>query len=119
MAPSLPSNVTIASHPCIAAKLSQLRSASASPRETKLLVHELSLILATEALGKHLVITTDGKDVTPLGFEYNVERASVRGTSQGKVVLVPILRSGLGMVDGAFRPFFYIVPRQRANLLAT
>lgn len=47
---SLPSNVHVSKHPCLRAKLSQLRSKSANARETKDLVHEISLILGTEAL---------------------------------------------------------------------
>lgn len=50
----LPSNVHVSTHPCLQAKLSQLRSASASPREVKALVHEISLILGCEALASNL-----------------------------------------------------------------
>ncbi|KAI5806972.1 uracil phosphoribosyltransferase-domain-containing protein [Geopyxis carbonaria] len=90
----LPPNVTISQHPCLAAKLSQLRSASTKPRETKNLVHELSLLLATEALGRALTTTTRGSDTSHLGVSYPVTVAT-----PGKIVLVPVLRSGLGMVD--------------------
>ena len=50
MAFSLPSNVRVSSHPCLRAKLSQLRSKNTNARETKTLVHEISLLLGSEAL---------------------------------------------------------------------
>lgn len=50
----LPANVRVSTHPCLEAKLGQLRSASTSPREVKALVHEIALILGCEALGSAL-----------------------------------------------------------------
>ncbi|KAI5843727.1 uracil phosphoribosyltransferase-domain-containing protein [Tricharina praecox] len=91
---SLPANVTVSSHPCLLAKLSQLRSASTSPKETKALVHELSILLGSEALSKVLTTTVDGTDVSPLGVSFDVYK-----TNPSRIVLVPILRSGLGMVE--------------------
>ncbi|KAA8900172.1 uracil phosphoribosyltransferase-domain-containing protein [Sphaerosporella brunnea] len=90
----LPANVTVSQHPCLQAKLSQLRSNSTSTRETKSLVHELSLLLASEALGKVLTVTTAGEDVSHMGAPFPITKAS-----PGRIVLVPILRSGLAMVD--------------------
>ncbi|KAL7274057.1 hypothetical protein RUND412_003058 [Rhizina undulata] len=90
-----PSNVTVSSHPCLVAKLSQLRSASTTPKETKGLVNEISLLLAVEALGKVLKAeTTSEIDVTPLGASFNVQKATPQ-----RIVLVPVLRSGLAMVE--------------------
>lgn len=59
MAPAteLPPNVHVSTHPCLQAKLSQLRSATASAREVKALVHEISLILGCEALASNLTST--------------------------------------------------------------
>ena len=50
MASSLPSNVHVSKHPCLRAKLSQLRSKGTNARETKTLVHEIALLLGSEAL---------------------------------------------------------------------
>ena len=50
----LPPNVHLSQHPSLQAKISQLRSKSASSRETNSLVHEISLIVACEALSKSL-----------------------------------------------------------------
>lgn len=47
---SLPSNVHVSNHPCLRAKLSQLRSGNTSAKEVKTLVHEISLLVGTEAL---------------------------------------------------------------------
>lgn len=49
MASSLPPNVHVSTHPCLQAKLSQLRASTANPRETKALVHELALMVGFEA----------------------------------------------------------------------
>jgi uracil phosphoribosyltransferase len=53
----LPPNVHVSKHPCLRAKLSQLRSKSTNARETKDLVHEISLILGIEALSGLEVIS--------------------------------------------------------------
>lgn len=57
----LPANVRVSTHPCLEAKLGQLRSASTSSREVKALVHEISLILGCEALGSALASTPGPK----------------------------------------------------------
>ncbi|KAK6355221.1 hypothetical protein TWF696_004335 [Orbilia brochopaga] len=87
------SNIHISNHPCVKAKLSQLRSAKAGPRETKALIHEISTLLGAEALAAALTVRTTGQDMTPLGANYTVENVAE------KIVLVPILRSGLGMIE--------------------
>lgn len=46
----LPHNVHVSNHPCLTAKLSQLRSRTSSARDTKTLVHEIALIVGCEAL---------------------------------------------------------------------
>ncbi|KAM0431070.1 hypothetical protein ACHAPT_005708 [Fusarium lateritium] len=111
---SLPSHVHVSQHPCLRAKLSQLRSKSISPREVKSLIHEISLIVSCEALASSLeatdgpqvirvyarqvqipnVLTTHQQDETPLGFQFT--STTVQPST---MCLVPILRSGLGMVE--------------------
>ncbi|KIW60425.1 uracil phosphoribosyltransferase [Exophiala xenobiotica] len=93
MAPHLPPNVRVSKHPCLRAKLSQLRSKSTNARETKTLVHEIALLLGVDALS-NLEVEEAGKDETPIGFEYSFEAVDC-----SKITLVPILRSGLGMVE--------------------
>lgn len=77
----LPPNVHVSTHPCLRAKLSQLRSKDATCRETKALVNDIALILGCEALASCLVNTPSGtvSFYTSLG-QYNnhsnhVERA--------------------------------------------
>ena len=56
----LPSNVHVSNHPCLRAKLSQLRSKAATARETKSLVHEIALIVGCEALAHSLQTSASG-----------------------------------------------------------
>ncbi|QPC71525.1 hypothetical protein HYE68_002277 [Fusarium pseudograminearum] len=91
---SLPSNVHVSQHPCLVAKLSQLRSKSISHREVKSLIHEVSLIVSCEAFASSLQATEGSQDETPLGFQFKSTTVS-----PSTMCLVPILRSGLGMVD--------------------
>lgn len=57
---SLPLNVHLSKHPCLIAKLSQLRSNTINARETKALVHEIALIIGCEALATALYTTSSG-----------------------------------------------------------
>ncbi|KAL8742664.1 MAG: hypothetical protein Q9190_004888 [Brigantiaea leucoxantha] len=86
-------SVHISTHPCLRAKLSQLRSIDANARETKTLVHDITLIVGCEALAACLKSTPSGTGETPVGSPYTVE------TILPHLALVPILRSGLGMLD--------------------
>lgn len=95
MSQPLPPNVHVSSHPCLRAKLSQLRSASTSPREVKSLVHEIALIVGVEATAQGLQSTAQGTDKSPLGYEFTIDKVTPKRLS-----LMPILRSGLGMIDG-------------------
>jgi uracil phosphoribosyltransferase len=91
---SVPSNVHVSAHPCLLAKLSKLRSKSTAAKEVKSLVHEISLLVASEALAATLTTAPGPKDVTSIGFEYTTTQITPEN-----ICLVPILRSGLGMVD--------------------
>ncbi|KAM3500786.1 hypothetical protein MY10362_006103 [Beauveria mimosiformis] len=105
MATNLPPNVHVSQHPSVQAKMSQLRSKSASARETNALVHEISLIVACEALAKSLAPVSGPKDQTPIGVDY--ETADV---SPSTMCIVPILRSGLAMVDAVQTVLPRLVP---------
>ncbi|KAI2967780.1 hypothetical protein CBS147323_4685 [Aspergillus niger] len=91
---ALPSNVHVSSHPLLHAKLSQLRSASTSTRETRSLVHEIATILGVEAFAAGWKVKKAGMDTTPLGTEY-----VTHDIDPSDIALVPILRSGLGMIE--------------------
>jgi uracil phosphoribosyltransferase len=85
------SNVYSSTHPLIAHKLTRLRDKNTNPKKFRELVRELAALLAYEATADLLVNPRNVE--TPLtttnGFEL-----------QEKIGLVPILRAGLGMVEG-------------------
>ncbi|KAF4582799.1 uracil phosphoribosyltransferase [Ophiocordyceps camponoti-floridani] len=91
---SLPSNVHVSRHPCLVAKLSQLRSTSSGPKEVGALLHQIGLIISCDALASNVSAVDGPKDTTPLGFEYTTTTVVPRS-----MCIVPILRSGLSLVQ--------------------
>lgn len=89
-APAYP-EVTVIDHPLVRVKLTQLRCAETSSSEFRLCLTELAMLMAfevTRSLG-----TVPRAIQTPL--------APHEGSTLSKpVVLAPILRAGLGMVEG-------------------
>jgi hypothetical protein len=57
---SLPANAHVSTHPCVRAKLSQLRSQSTAAREVKSLINEIATIVGVEALGTCLKTVESG-----------------------------------------------------------
>jgi len=57
---AIPKNAHVSTHPCLQAKLSQLRSASTGSKDAQTLVHELALMVGYEALGAALKTQQDG-----------------------------------------------------------
>ncbi|KAF2276320.1 PRTase-like protein [Westerdykella ornata] len=94
MSTPLPKNAHISQHPCLQAKLSQLRSASTTTQQVQTLVHEIALMVGYEALAGGLSVREDGEDTSPLGYTYTRHTTT---PSPQKISLVPILRSGLSM----------------------
>ena len=85
-------NVTVIDHPLVQHKLSHLRSASTGSKQFRELVKELAMLEAYEATrGFQLAETTV---TTPITDTLSHVLAGK------KVAVVPILRAGLGMVDG-------------------
>jgi uracil phosphoribosyltransferase len=84
-------NVFASRHPLVAHKLARLRDKSTEPQKFRELVQELGALLAYEATLD--LATTPVMVETPLAL---MEGAELRE----KVGLVPILRAGLGMVEG-------------------
>jgi uracil phosphoribosyltransferase len=85
------SNVFVSPHPLIAHKLAKLRDEKTAPKKFRELVREIAGMLAYEATAD--LLTEEVEVTTPLA----VTRCRVL---REKVGLVPILRSGLGMVEG-------------------
>jgi uracil phosphoribosyltransferase len=85
------SNVFASEHPLVAHKLARLRDINTDPKRFRELVQEIAGLLAYEATAD--LATTERQVQTPL--------AAARGRElQEKIGLVPILRAGLGMVEG-------------------
>jgi len=86
-----PNNVHISKHPLVRHKLSLLRDKTTEHKKFRELIRELAMLLGYEAMDDLLLseITVG----TPLGDAPGV-------ALQEEVGLVPILRAGLGMVDG-------------------
>jgi uracil phosphoribosyltransferase len=89
--PSLP-NLTVLTHPLIQHKLSILRDRETSTRDFKQLVNEIATLMAYEV--------TKDLATEPVEIETPLERMTGRQVSGKKLTLVPILRAGLGMVEG-------------------
>lgn len=86
-------NVTIFDHPLIRHKIALLRDEKTSMKEFRELVEEITTLMTYESL-KEGVPTTEVDVKTPL----EVCKQSV--VSDNSIVIIPILRAGLGMVNG-------------------
>ena len=87
-------NVRVSTHPVVAAKIAQLRSAESDSRQVRILTDEISLLLAYEATAVAFTAqqVSSRQLSTPKGVAYpDVVLAPER------TCLIPILRSGLGM----------------------
>lgn len=85
------SQVFISKHPLVAHKLAKLRSTQTEPKKFRELVREITILLAYEATADLQVQPVQVQ--TPLGTAPGAELLE-------KIGLVPILRAGLGMVEG-------------------
>ncbi len=83
--------VVVSKHPLIQHKLTLLRDVNTEPKKFRELIRELSILLAYEATADLALEPT--QVTTPLG------RADGAMLSE-KIGLIPILRAGLGMVEG-------------------
>jgi uracil phosphoribosyltransferase len=90
-------NLHVSNHPLIAHKLAKLRATDTDPRKFRDLVHEIAILLAYEATADLISEPTEVQ--TPIAKT----AGSVINTRIG---LVPILRAGLGMVEG----FLELIP---------
>ncbi|MFB0921521.1 MAG: uracil phosphoribosyltransferase [Oscillospiraceae bacterium] len=86
------SKVTVFDHPLIQHKLSIMREKDTSVKEFRELVSEIATLMCYEA--------TRDLPLEEFEIETPVARATVRRISGKKLAVVPILRAGLGMVDG-------------------
>ncbi len=87
----MPDNVFVSGHPLIQHKLSILRDKKTEPKKFRELIREISILLAYEATADLGLKPIDVQ--TPMGAAYCAELTEAIG-------LVPVLRAGLGMVEG-------------------
>ena len=85
-------NVTIISHPLIQHKISILRDKRTGTNEFRSLIEEIAMLMGYEALRD--LPTEDVRVDTP------IETCMTPMISGKKLAVVPILRAGLGMVNG-------------------
>lgn len=86
------SKVCVFDHPLILHKLSILRDKGTSVKEFRELVSEIAMLMCYEA--------TRDLPLEDVEIETPVARATVKRIAGKKLAIVPILRAGLGMVDG-------------------
>ncbi len=84
-------NVFASTHPLVAHKLTRLRNKNTDPKKFRELVREIAALLAYEATADLLTVPVEIE--TPL-------KATTGAELKEKIGLVPILRAGLGMVEG-------------------
>ena len=92
MAPPDFPNLTVIQHPLLQHKLTLLRDRQTSTRDFKQLVGEIAALMAYE-------VTRD-LPASPVEVETPLEKMQGVQVEGWKVALVPILRAGLGMVEG-------------------
>ncbi len=84
--------VLITNHPLIQHKLSLLRDKNTAPKEFRALIAEISMLMCFEATRD--IPLKEVEIETPVGL------AKTKVIAGRKLAIVPILRAGLGMVDG-------------------
>ena len=86
------SNITIFDHPLIKHKISLLRDVNTGTKDFRILIEEIAMLMGYESL-RDLPVE-DVEITTP------ITKAKVKMLSGKKMAIVPILRAGLGMVNG-------------------
>ena len=88
-------HVHIMDHPLVAHKLSILRDKNTSTKDFREIVSEIGMLMTYEA--------TRSLPLTTREIETPICKATVPTLDGKKFAVVPILRAGLGMVDGALK----------------
>jgi uracil phosphoribosyltransferase len=100
--PDLP-NLTLIDHPLIRHKLGILRSKATPKKLFRELVDEIAMLMAYE-------VTRDLEE-EEVEVETPLERTTGHKIAGKKLVIVPVLRAGLGMVEGILR----LIPSARVG----
>jgi uracil phosphoribosyltransferase len=88
-------NLAVLGHPLIQHKLALLRKQDTSKKNFRELVSEIAMLMAYEV--------TKDLPLEPIQIDTPLERTTCHVVSGKKLTLVPILRAGLGMVEGVLR----------------
>jgi len=96
-------NLTVVDHPLVQHKVTLLRDKTTATRDFKALVNEIAMLMAYEATQD--LVLEDVSVETPL------ETTVGKQVAGKKLALVPILRAGLGMVDGITQ----LIPNSRVG----
>lgn len=96
-------NIFVFDHPLIQHKVSILRDENTSTKEFRELVSEIAMLMAYE-------VTRD-LPLKQVEIQTPVAKAKVNVIAGKKLAIVPILRAGLGMVDG----FTTLIPNVRVG----
>ncbi len=86
------SQVHVLDHPLIQHKLSLMRKTTTGPKEFRELLNEIAMLMAFE-------VTRD-LPLKTIEIETPICRTQTKVIAGKKLAIVPILRAGLGMVDG-------------------
>lgn len=84
--------VTVMEHPLIQHKIGWIRRADTGSRDFREMVGEIAMLMCYEA--------TRGLELVDIEIETPVCTTTVKELKGKKLAVVPILRAGLGMVDG-------------------
>ena len=95
--------LSVVDHPLVRHKLTLLRDRATSTKQFKELVDEIAMLMAYEAT-RDLVLE-------PVSVETPLESTAGWAVRGKKLTLVPILRAGLGMVEGILR----LIPSARVG----
>jgi uracil phosphoribosyltransferase len=90
-------NVFIYDHPLIKHKISILRSKDTGMKEFRELVEEITTVMTYESM--------NDVDLVPVQVETPLEVCTQYRVRDDSIAIVPILRAGLGMVNGIHRVF--------------
>lgn len=88
-------NITICDHPLIKHKITMLRNKETGTNEFRTIVEELSMLIGYEALRE--------LDLEYIEVETPLETATCPVIAGKKQAIVPILRAGLGLVNGLLK----------------
>ena len=86
------SNITVVSHPLIQHKLTMLRDKNTSSKDFRELVREIAMLMAYEV--------TRNLPVKDIEIETPIAKTMGKSLAGEDIAIVPVLRAGLGMVDG-------------------